>query len=98
MELPQLRNFVYFKFFEILGFGIRTVACSVTCKQVSTTQFKCRIAAITKPGKIIRMKPTDEQVKMRRNLANRDSWDTVLKCFLTGNFDTLYNFVKRGKC
>ena len=33
-----------------------------------------------KPGKmhcVIRIKPTGDQLKMRRNLAHRGSWDTI---------------------
>ena len=39
-----------------------------------------RIAAMTKPGKmhcVIRIKPTGEQVKMRRKVVHWGSWDTV---------------------
>ena len=44
---------------------------------VSSTQFKCCIATMTKLGKlycVTRIEPTGEKVKMRRNLAHWGSW------------------------
>ena len=47
---------------------------------VSSTQFKCCIVAMTKPGYTYYKKQTGEQVKMRGNLTHWGSWDTVDMC------------------
>ena len=47
---------------------------------ISSTQFICRIAAMTKPGEmhcVLWIQTIAEQVKTRRNLAHWGSWDTV---------------------